>query len=97
MTALAAVLLPKAAFAASGEAQGDGSDSVKTSNDTDANSLAAIATENDHSPRLAGGSRRPPTSGSLLLMEIRTQRGSAAAAAKAALLELDPRTKPLGW
>jgi hypothetical protein len=42
---------------------------------------------------------REPTSGrggSLILMEIRTHRGSASSG-RTTIPDLDPRTKPLGW
>jgi hypothetical protein len=96
--ALPTALSPQAAFAASVEAQGSSSGSLKSSSDSEADFLSAVASERVAPSRDAAGGRQAETSGSLLLMEIRTHHGSTAAASvKAAILDLDPRTKPLGW
>jgi hypothetical protein len=54
-----------------------------------------IGAERDESPRHATTVQTAAGS-SLLLMEIRTQRG-VAKSVRVVNLDSDPRTKPLGW
>jgi hypothetical protein len=100
MTALlASALSSKAGLAADNDAQGSSSASLETSSDFDTDLLSLVTSPSDRANRDADNGREAATNGrSLLLMEIRTQhRRAAAAATKAAVLDLDPRTKPLGW
>ncbi len=96
---LASVLSHNAAVAANGAVKGSDSAAVETSSDSDADFVATLISETAAANRQTVGTRdRTTDSGSLLLMEIRTHHGRAAAAsAKAVILDLDPRTKPLGW
>ena len=99
VTLLTTVLSSRATLAAGNAAQGDSSAALETSSEPDADFLATVTSEADASNReMADARPRGTDSGSLLLMEIRTHHGSAGAASvKAAILDLDPRTKPLGW
>jgi hypothetical protein len=58
--------------------------------------FSMIGDERDESPRHATETVLPAAGSSLLLMEIRTQRG-VRKSVKVVNLDSDPRTKPLGW
>ncbi len=99
VTLLTTALSFRAAFAAGNAAQDSRPAALETSSEPDADFLATVTSEADASNREMSNARaRGTDSSSLLLMEIRTHHGSAGAASvKAAILDLDPRTKPLGW
>jgi hypothetical protein len=65
-------------------------------NSEDSAFFSMFGAERDESPRNATETVQPPAGSSLLLMEIRTQRG-VAKSVKVVNLDSDPRTKPLGW
>jgi hypothetical protein len=72
--------------------------SAATDDSNESTGFSLIASDRGRSSREAIETREPTADRgvSLILMEIRTQRGSATST-RTAIPALDPRTKPLGW
>ena len=72
--------------------------SAATDNSNESTEFSLIVSDRGRSSREAIETREPTTDRgvSLILMEIRTQRGSATSV-RSTIFNLDPRTKPLGW
>ena len=91
--------LPRSANAASRAVADDRPALSEASDDSkEPTPFSLIASDRGRSNREAIEAREPTPGrgGSLILMEIRTQRGSAISA-RTTISDLDPRTKPLGW
>ncbi len=91
--------LPLSASAADGASAEDRPAlSAATDNSSESTEFSLIVSDRGRSSREAIETREPTTDRgvSLILMEIRTQRGSATST-RTAIPTLDPRTKPLGW
>jgi len=72
--------------------------SAPTDDSNEFTEFSLIVSDRGRSSREAIEAREPISDRgvSLILMEIRTQRGSATSV-KSTIFNLDPRTKPLGW
>ena len=72
--------------------------SAATDNSNESTEFSRIVSDRGRSSREAIETREPTADRgvSLILMEIRTQRGSTTST-RTAIPTLDPRTKPLGW